>query len=179
MRAAFLSDSARAGRVAGAVDALEIARRVRIAIGVFAVVCLKRRVSDSVGWVRYTLGMKERVRFPYKRQAPSIAAGLLALAIMLHLTLFHLEHAGPATQPAHTMSHPDGIPHQSTLVVSHDQRSCPVPDVFPQSGTPPDLTSTVPVAIAPDYCAGSLPSTLLPFRPTGPERQALLQRFTL
>lgn len=129
--------------------------------------------------VRYTLGMKGWVRFPHERQAPSIAAGLLVLAIMLHLTLFHLEHAGPATRSAHATAHPDGVPPQGTLVVSHDQRSCPVPNVSPQSGTPPHLASAAPVSITPELCARSLPVALLPFRPDGPERQALLQRFTL
>ncbi|WP_040668033.1 hypothetical protein [Nitrolancea hollandica] len=101
------------------------------------------------------------------------------LAVLLHLTLFHLEHAGPATHSAHAMSHADGIPHQGMLVISHDQRSCPVPNASPQSGTPPDLTPGAPVSIVPDQCAGYLPGALLPFRPTGPTRQALLQRFTL
>lgn len=129
--------------------------------------------------MRYTLGMKGWVRFPHRHRAFMIAAGLLVLAVLLHLTLFHLEHAGPATHSAYAMSHANGIPHQGTVVISHDQWSCPVPNVSPQSGTPPDLTPGAAFSIVPDQCAGSLPGALLPSRPSGPTRQALLQRFTL
>jgi hypothetical protein len=113
---------------------------------------------------------------------------LLVAAVVFHLVAFHFAHplpghpGSPFSHQFHasTMGLPNQEMHGAALSGQHDAERCSIPDLRSEPGTPPASAMVPGQSIrCPDYHV-RIPTTAvsLPAR-TGPDRQALLQRFTL
>ncbi len=116
---------------------------------------------------------------------------LLALVVVLHLTLYHADHSfrwpfGVRMQPEFHDAN-GGVQerwHADTALANlddhHRQGACPTSKVLVEPRSAPLNVALPRLAVASIDCSGESRSSSSPsVRLIGPQRQALLQRFTL